>query len=99
VEGDAEGQREDDGQGKRERPAAERVGEGSDDYCADCEEDNDSSGVVAEVDDLVGVPLVAEDQDREEGDRQQHRCRARAAWREEDRGGAGGCCDDYAGAG
>ena len=46
-----------------------------------------------------GVPLVAEDQDREEGDRDQHRQRAPAARRQQDRGGAGAGGDQHAGAG
>jgi hypothetical protein len=48
--------------------------------------------VVAQVDDLVGVPLIAEDQDWKEDEGNQHRGRAQAPGRQQDRArGAGGC--------
>jgi hypothetical protein len=43
--------------------------------------------VVAQIDYLLRVPLVAEDQGREEGQGRQHRERTRAALRQQDRAG------------
>ena len=45
--------------------------------------------VFAQVDDLPRVPLVAEDQRREEGQRDQHRRRSSSARRQQDRGSGG----------
>ena len=47
-------------------------------------------GVVAEIDYPVGVPLVAEDEDRDEGDRCEHRRRAQPSRGIEDRDRGGG---------
>jgi hypothetical protein len=89
VERHSEGQREDDGQGDEDWPAAEDVGQGANGYCCDRQEGDDPSLVVAEIDYLGGVPLVAGDQDREQGHGEDHRGAAWAARGQQDRGGAG----------
>src|SRR4051794_13612604 len=55
--------------------------------------------MVAQVDDLVGVPLVAEDEEREEDEGDEHRGRAQAAGGGQDRSGCGhrACQDPCAG--
>ena len=99
VQRDAEGKRGDDRERQQDRPAAEGVGEDADRGDGERSQQGDDAGrVVAQVDDLVGVPLVAEDQDREEDERQEHRRRAGAAGGEQDRGGAGAGGDEDAGA-
>jgi hypothetical protein len=63
VKRHAEGEREDNGQRQQDRPAAKNVGESSYRDGRDGQQDDDARGVVAQVDDLRVVPLVAEDQD------------------------------------
>jgi hypothetical protein len=99
VQGDPERQCRDDRQRQQQRPAAEDVGEQADRDRGPGEQGGGAGVVVAQVDDLLGVPLVAEDQDREEADRDQHRQRALAAGRQQDRGGAGSGGGENAGRG
>ena len=65
VERDSEGERRDDRQRQEDRPAVKGEGEGGRYREGEEGEGGEAGGVVAEVDDLVGVPLVAEDQRRE----------------------------------
>ena len=70
MEGDAKGQGGDDCQRQQRSASGGRRGQTLRLRSRPHEQRHDAVGVVAEVDDLVGVPLVAEDEDREEGDRQ-----------------------------
>ena len=95
----AEGKRGDDRQRKQARPAAEEDGQGSDRHGPQQGQRQQPRRAVAEIGDRRRVPLVAGDQDREEGQGRQHRDRARPRRDEQDRGRRGGGGRDHAGAG
>jgi hypothetical protein len=66
VKRNAKGQRCDDREGKQERPAAKDAGERYRGADGQSGQPDEPSGAVAQVDDRSRVPLVAEDQGREE---------------------------------
>ena len=99
VQGHPEGERGDDRQRQQDRPAAEGPGQQPDGDRGADQQHHEPGLVVTQGDDLRRVPLVAEDQQREEADRCEHRQRARTARRQQDRGRAGPGGDQQAGGG
>jgi hypothetical protein len=96
LERDAEGKGGDDRQGEQDRPAAEGAGEGSGGRHGYSGEDDQLAGAVAQVGDLVRVPLVAEDEDGEEDEGREHRGGAQASGGSQDRPGCAERGDDHA---
>jgi hypothetical protein len=68
-----ERQRGGDRQGQQDRPALEDVCQHHCRYDAQRHERDQPRRMVPQIDDLVGVPLVTEDQDWEEREGDQHR--------------------------
>jgi hypothetical protein len=73
MEGNSERQGRDDRQRQQDRPPSEDISQGNADGDRQSSQKDEAGGTVAQVDDLVGVPLVAEDQDREEDQGREHR--------------------------
>ena len=99
FERDAEGERADDRERHQDRPADEHPGQGDHQHDPDDHRDGRFRLVVAQFDDLVVVPLVAEDQDREEDQRGQHRGAPHPPGGQQDRGAGAGRGDQHARAG
>jgi len=89
MERDTERQRRDDRERQEKRPATEEEGESGRGRQREEGEGDQPRRVVAQVSDLVRVPLIAEDQGREEGQRGEHRGGAQAAGGQQDRAGRG----------
>jgi hypothetical protein len=89
MQRDPKRQREHDRERQEKRPAVEERGE----HCGACQggnaKPNQTVGLVAQIDDLGRVPLVAENQGREEGEGKEHRRRARTARGQQNRGRPG----------
>jgi len=92
-------QRCDDRQRQEQRPASKEEGEGRRGHEREKAERGESRGMVAEVRDLVRVPLVAEDQGRKEDKRGEHCDSAQATSREKNPARGTSSCDEHPDAG